>query len=208
MDNNIKAQEAELLTQQISINDKEVFEEALSSLGSDKSKAEAIAAQMNRTTNEMMQKDPEFYTRFSVKIRKLLEEMRLKKIADIEALKQAKLIQDEILNKKDKGLPKEIALSKGSDIFYRNLLDKFDSYDVPQDEFIKIILDIRKTINDHNITDWYLNPEQIRIMTNAIDDYLYDVVYKEKGINLSNTDRVEIEKQIIELAKNNFEVLN
>jgi len=208
MDSNIKAQEAELLTQQISINDKGVFEEALANLGSDKSKAEAIAAQMNRTTNEKMQKDPEFYNRFSMKIKKLLEEMRLKKISDIEALKQVRLIKDQILNKQDDSLPNEITLSKGSDIFYHNLLDKFNFYGVSQDEFIKIILDIRKTINDHKVIDWYLNIEQIRIMTNAIDDYLYDVVYKEKGINLSNEDRIIIEKEIVELARNNFEILN
>ena len=99
MDTNIKADEAELLTRQISINDKKVFEEALADLGSDKSKAEAIAAQMDKTISDKMQKDPEFYRRFSLKIKKLLEEMKNKKIADIEALRQAKLIQDEVLNK-------------------------------------------------------------------------------------------------------------
>ena len=99
MDTNIKAEEAELLTRQISINDKKVFEQAISELGSDKSKAEAIAAQTSRTINEKLQKDPEFYHRFSLKINKLLEEMRLKKISDIEALKQAKLIKDHVLNK-------------------------------------------------------------------------------------------------------------
>jgi len=208
MDTNIKAQEAELLTRQISINDKKVFEEALADLGSDKSKAEAIAAQMDRTISEKFQKDPEFYKSFSKKIKKLLEEMRSKKIADIEALRQAKLIKDEILNKQDDSLPAKISLTKGSDIFYRNLLDKFNTYGVAQDQFVQIILDIRKTIEEHSIVDWHLNTEQIRIMTSAIDDYLYDVVGKEKGINLSNDDRNSIEKQIIDLARNNFEILN
>jgi type I restriction enzyme, R subunit len=78
MDSNIKAEEVELLTRQISINDKEVFEDALASLGSDKSKAEAIAAQMSRTVKELMDKDPEYYERFSQKISKLIEEMRQK----------------------------------------------------------------------------------------------------------------------------------
>lgn len=208
MDTNIKAQEAELLTRQISINDKKVFEEALADLGSNKSKAEAIAFQMDRVISEKEQKDPEFYGRFSLRISKLLEEMRAKKIADIEALKQAKIIQEQVLNKKDDDLPLEIINNKGSDIFYHNLSNKFSSYGVAQDKLINIILDIKKTIEEHNVIDWHLNTEQIRVMANAIDDYLYDVVVKEKGINLSNEDRIKIEQQIIELAKNNFEILN
>lgn len=43
--------------------------------------------------------------------------MRLKKIADIEALKQAKLIKDQVLNKQDDSLPSPILSNKGADIF-------------------------------------------------------------------------------------------
>lgn len=45
MDDNIKADEAELLTEEINITDKELFDKAIEEIGSDKSKAEAIAAQ-------------------------------------------------------------------------------------------------------------------------------------------------------------------
>ncbi len=208
MDTNIKADEAELLTRQISINDKKVFEEAISELGSDKSKAEAIAAQTNRTINEKLQKDPEFYYRFSLKINKLLEEMRFKKIADIEALKQAKLIKDQVLNKQDDSLPTPIQSNKGADIFYRNLQTQFAGYGISGPQFIKIVLELLDIVRQHSIVDWHLNREQIRIMKNAVDDYLYDVIEKDYEIKISNEDRNKLEDLIIELAKNNFEVFN
>ena len=100
LDENIKAEEAELLTRQISITDKDAFEEAIGELGSDKSKAEAIASQTKKEISERMKKDPEFYQKFSQKVDALLQAMREKKLADIEALKQAKGMSEKVLNKK------------------------------------------------------------------------------------------------------------
>ena len=208
MDTNIKAEEVELLTRQISINDKKVFEEVISELGSDKSKAEAIAAQMNRTITEKFQKDPEFYHRFSLKIDKILEEMRLKKIADIEALKQLKLIKNQVLNKQDDDLPVPILSEKGADIFYRNLQTSFTQYGIKGSQFIEIVLRLLEIVKEYSIVDWHLNREQIRIMKNAIDDYLYDIVEKKYGVKMNNEERDRLEDLIIELAKNNFEIFN
>ncbi|PIZ98900.1 hypothetical protein COX84_01565, partial [Candidatus Micrarchaeota archaeon CG_4_10_14_0_2_um_filter_49_7] len=88
LDQYIDAKEVEVMTKQININDAEAFSAAIASLSSDKSKAEAIAAQTQRTITEEMEKDPEFYHRFSEKISKLLQKLREGKIADIEALNE------------------------------------------------------------------------------------------------------------------------
>ncbi|MBU2259743.1 HsdR family type I site-specific deoxyribonuclease, partial [Patescibacteria group bacterium] len=88
LDEYIDADEVEPLTEQININDKEAFDEALEGLGSDKSRAEAIAAQMSRTIHEKAEKDPEFFKRMSDKIEKILQEMRAGKLADAAALKR------------------------------------------------------------------------------------------------------------------------
>lgn len=206
MDQNIKAEEAELLTKQISINDKKVFEEALAELGSDKSKAEAMAAQMSRTIKERMDKDPEFYARFSLKISKLLEEMRLKKLADIDALKQAKILKDQIFEKKDDEIPTRIVEQKGADILYRNLQKTIKKYQLLDDQYVDIICDLVNIVKARGIVDWYLNAEQGRIMTNALDDYLYDVVKLEKGIDLSLEDRQQLIQETVNLAKINHDI--
>ena len=101
LDKYVDARGIELLTKQVNITDKKQFEEAVAELGSDKSKAEAIAAQTERTITEKMDTDPEFYEKFSKKISEILEKMRQGKLADVEALKQMKLISDDVVNKKD-----------------------------------------------------------------------------------------------------------
>lgn len=207
MDKNIKAEEAELLTKQVSITDRDEFEEILDGLGSDKSKAEAIASQVEKTINERMDKDPEFYKRFSEKVKKLLEDMKLKKLADIEALKQARLIQDQVLEKKDETLPFEIQSKTGADIFYRNLKKDFGNYGLESSQIIEIVLDLLSVLEREVVVDWQVNNEKKRVIANKVDDYLYDIVKKEKGIDLSYEDMRKIVDTTIDLAQENFEII-
>jgi len=208
LDKYVDAQGVELLTKQINITDRKQFEEALEDLGSDKSKAEAIAAQTEKTITEKMDSDPEFYERFSKKISEILQKMREGKMADVAALKQLKLISDDVVNKKDESLPEVIESAKGSDVFYRNLREEFGKFDMPENEFIAIVLDIYNTVKEEAIVDWYKNLDVKRRIMNKIDDYLYDVVKKEKGIELSDEDMKSIINSTLTLAENNYEIFS
>lgn len=206
LDKYVDAKGVELLTKQVNITDRKQFEEAVADLGSDKSKAEAIAAQTERTIKERLESDPEFYEKFSKKINEILEKMRQEKLADVEALKQMKLISDDVINKKDKSLPDSIESNKGADVFYRNLKNSFRDLNLKEDIYISIILDIFSIIKDEAIVDWYKNIDVKRKMKNSIDDYLYDVVKNEKGIDINNDFIKSIIDTTMQLAENNFEL--
>jgi type I restriction enzyme R subunit len=203
MDNNIKAQEAELLTEEIDITNKELFEKALEDIGSDKSKAEAIAAQTKRTITEKFATDPEFYGKFSKKISEILDAMRAKKLADIEALKQLKLITDELLSKKDDSLPEAIARVAGADVLYRNLRK-----DLKLDEtsYIKAVLDIYSVLHQNARVDWWKNHEMKRVMRNSIDDYLYDELKVHEGVDITTQQIETLIEDVMQLAENNHEM--
>jgi type I restriction enzyme R subunit len=207
LDKYVDAQGVELLTKQVNITDRKQFEEAIENLGSDKSKAEAIAAQTQKTITEKMDMDPEFYERFSKKISEILEEMRIGKLADIEALKQLRLIRDDVVDKKDETLPEKISSHKGADIFYRNLQESFGKHIYDEKVYIDIVLDILDIIKDEAIVDWYKNSDVKRKIMNAIDDYLYDVVKGQKNINLSDDEMKTIISTAMQLAENNNEVI-
>lgn len=208
LDKYVDARGVELLTTQINITDRKQFEEAIENLGSDKSKAEAIAAQTQKTITEKMDSDPEFYERFSNKISEILQEMREGKLADIAALKQLKLIGNNVVNKKDDSLPTMIIAEKGSDVFYRNLKDNFKKLGVADDVLIVIILDIFRIVKQEAIVDWHKNIDVKRRMMNMVDDYLYDVVKKDKNINLSDDDMKIIIASVLNLAENNYEIFS
>lgn len=203
MDDNIKADEAELLTEEINITDKELFDKAIEEIGSDKSKAEAIAAQTKRTITEKFDTDPEFYGKFSKKISEILDAMRAKKLADIEALKQLKLITDEVLLKKDDTLPSVVAETPGVDILYRNLRGDLDLEEVT---YIKTVLDIYQVLSKNARVDWWKNHEMKRVMRNSIDDYLYDEVKVKLGVDLTVDQIDSIVDDVMKLAENNYEI--
>lgn len=207
LDKYVDAKGVELLTKQVNITDRKQFEEAIAELGSDKSKAEAIAAQVQKTITEKLDSDPEFYERFSRKISEILQKMRDGKLADVAALKQLKLIQDDVVNKKDEDLPAQVVSKKGSDVFYRNLRENFSKFKIPEETYISIVLDVFNIVKEEAIVDWYKNIDVKRRMMNAIDDYLYDVVQKEKGIALADDDMKAIIANALSLAENNYEIL-
>jgi type I restriction enzyme R subunit len=206
LDKYVDARGVELLTQQINITDREQFEEAIDTLGSDKSKAEAIAAQTQRTISERMESDPEFYERFSKKVSEILLKMREGKLADIAALKQLRNVESDVVNKKDETLPEKITAKKGYDIYYRNLRNEFTNFEISEDEFITIVVDIVNIIKQEAIVDWYKNIDVKRQIMNAIDDYLYDVVKKEKKIELTEEHMKNIINSALTLAENNYEI--
>lgn len=91
-------------------------------------------------------------------------------------------------------------------VFYRNLKEVFQKPGISEDVYISIVLDIFNILKKEAIVDWYKNIVVKRRMRNAIDDYLYDVVKKEKGINLSDEDMKAIIASALTLAENNYEI--
>ncbi len=205
LDEYVDADKVEMLTGQININDKAAFDEALEDLGSSKSKAEAIAAQMQRTITEKAHTDPEFYGRFSEKIQKILAEMHVGKLADIEALKKMKEARDQLVDKKDDSLPVAITAVPGADIFYRNLRVNFEKVGISEDAFNEIILDIFAILKKEAIIDWQRQIDTQRIMKSKIDDYLYDEVQKKRGVALDSDVIRDILDRALALALENPE---
>ena len=204
LDQYVDAERVELLTKQINIHDVDSFQEAIEGLGSDKSKAEAIATQTQRTIHEKMDTDPEFYIRFSQKVDSIIQKLHSGKLADLEALKQMKLISEQVINKQDEGVPVEIQAKKGADIFYRNLHEYFAKYSFGGPDYLKVISDICDIIQNEAIVDWYKNPEVKRVMANKIDDYLYDSL----GRKIGQEDLQIIIKKIMELSENNYDIFD
>ncbi len=206
LDQYIDAHKVEALTKPINITDREAFEEAIADLDSDKSRAEAIAAQTKRTISENMDKDPEYYDRFSKKVDEILKKMREGKMADIEALKQMRLLTEDMLDKKDASVPDVIAELKGADIFYRNLTPELNELGLSDEQMIKIILDLMGILRQETIVDWHKNSEVKRIIHNRIDDYFYDIVKVEMDTPLTNEQIHELVDVVMNLCINNHEL--
>jgi len=158
---------------------------------SDKSKAEAIAAQTRRTINENYYRDPEFYKRFSEKIQHLIEELKNARKEDLKALlERAREYQGQVSDYEDSDIPASIKERKEYHPFYRNLQSKLKAHAVPCDRLCDMVKAMFDLIEKRKIVDWDRNIEVERRVRMEIEDYLFDVVKDEYGIPLE-TDEIE-----------------
>ena len=194
----ITAEQAEILVQPIVINNSEEFKKAIEKLGSNKSRAEAIAAQTERRITEIFKAhgDVVLWQKFSERIQAIIDALREEKLADIEALKQLSLITSEINSRKDDELPEAIQKQNGADILYRNLKDV-----IPSERYDERILSLAKIVQDNAIIDWWKNYDQKRIIENYLDDYIYDNMHVPESTNK------KIREKVLELAENNYTLL-
>jgi len=132
--------------------------------------------------------------------------MREGKLVDIEALKALRKIRDQVVNKEDDQLPKELKGSKEAGIFYRNLKKDFLDLGMSEEALCKIILDIFDILKSETIIDWHLQPDTQRVIKNKLDDYLYDEIKINMDMDLGHEDLNKILEIIIGLALENNEI--
>ena len=199
LDENIRAGEAQVLTKEIEITDRNKLHEAIEELGSDKSKAEAIAAQTERRIDERRKQDEVLYDRFSKRIREILTAMHESKMADVEALEQLRLIDEEVEQKKDSDLPQSVQSVKGADVMYRNLKDRFVGMN--QTDYEQAIVRLTDIIQQYATVDWWRTYEAKRQMRSQLDDYLYE------ELHITDYDQIErVIEAAMNLAENNHQL--
>lgn len=153
---------------------------------SDKSKAEAIAAQTQRTIRENYHRDPTFYKKFSQKIKRLIEELREARKEDLLALLGlAHEYQEQVSDYQADDIPESIRAKKEYHPFYRNLQTELETYSIAPDLLCEMVGVMYELIDRQKIVDWYRNIEVKRRIRIDLEDYLFDVVREKKHIPLS-----------------------
>ena len=75
---------------------------------------------------------------------------------------------------------------------------------VAEDETAEVALAVMDIIHEHRIVDVWSNETAQNDMRNAIDDYFYDVLRDEKGIQLTETQMDDLLAQMMRLARARF----
>lgn len=205
LDRHVTAQPAQVLTEQIEVTDRVQLQAAIEELTDTKSKAEAIAAQTRRRITERQDQDEVLYRKFSERIDEILRAMHDKKMADIEALKQLRLLDDEVEHKRDHDLPEPVQATSGADILYRNVREELD---VSEPIYQLVAVDLAKVVHKCATVDWWRNFEAKRRMRSELDDYLYDHVVQELGIEMGYEQLERIIERVMTLAEHNHGVFS
>lgn len=188
LDKYVTAKGVEILSKPINLSDIMEFnrfiEDAQNGL-SNRSKAEAIAAQTQKTIHERWEQDPIFYKKFSDQVKALIETLKTAKKEDLNALlEEIKQLQTEVENYEDNDIPASIREIKALHPFYRLARQDLNE-NASQEQILQIVQHIGAVIQKEKIVDWKTSIEVKRAVRDQLEDFLFDVVKKEMGIPLS-----------------------
>lgn len=203
----VSAKDVEILCKPIALSDTVEFNQYLENKEnglSDKSKAEAIAAQMEKITKERYDEDPEYYKKFSEKIKSLIEELKTAKKEDLKALLQKAYGYQEQVNKhEDDDIPASIKNNKEYHTYYRNIKPDFEKFGIEESNLVSITKKIYSILAEEKIVDWDKNIEVERNIKIRLEDLYFDEI-KELLKKDMNIDELEILiDKIWNLAKQN-----
>ena len=171
---------------------------------SDKSKAEAIAAQTKRTIKENYDRDPEFYRHFSEKIARLIAELKTAKEEDVKALLgEAKKVQGQVVDYEDSDIPAPLKERKPLHPFFRNLNSRLAAYALSTEQLCEIVETIYQLIGKHKIVDWDTDVEVERHVRMEVEDYLFDTVKTAYNVPLTLEEIDALLSMIWDLAVKN-----
>ncbi|MBX3582815.1 MAG: type I restriction endonuclease subunit R [Rhizobiaceae bacterium] len=209
LDDHVVAMPAETIIEVVNINDPDALKAVVEERGvSEASRADRIASATRRAITEKMDEDPTFYKQFSELLEETIRAYREKRLSEREYLNSVVDLASKVA-RKDRGrdVPESIRGDEDAQAFF-GILDgqlrtKGDSL-VEGDDAAAIAQQIIDIIKSHLIVDIWSNEVARNNLRNAIDDYFFDVLRDERGIDLPVEMLDDLELRIMDLARARF----
>ncbi|QFQ88684.1 HsdR family type I site-specific deoxyribonuclease [Paracoccus kondratievae] len=209
LDDHVVAMPAETIIEVVNINDPDALKAVVEETGvSEASRADRIASATRRAITEKMDEDPTFYKQFSELLEETIRAYREKRLSEREYLNSVVDLASKVA-RKDRGrdVPESIRGDEDAQAFFGILDGQLKTEDdelVAGDDAAAIAQQIIDIIKSHLIVDIWSNEVAQNNLRNAIDDYFFDVLRDEKGVDLPVEVLDELELKIMDLARARF----
>lgn len=211
LDDHVVAMPAETIIEMVNINDPEALNAVVEEAGiSQASKADRIASATSRAITERMDEDPAFYKQFSELLEETIRAYREKRLSERDYLANVVDLASKVA-RKDRGrnVPQAIVGDEDAQALFGvlgNQLKPEQDSPMPADGVAIVALELVDIIKSHLIVDIWSNEVAQNTLRNAIDDYFFDVLRDERGINLPVEVLDDLELKIMRLARARFDV--
>ena len=210
LDTHIQANEVTRLNEPVNIFDDETFTKIKDKQGEYKAmrpsaSADTIAHATKRMIMENMERDPAFYEKFSTLIQDTIDAFRAQHISDLEYLNKVSDIRDQVVNMRRDDVPESIRNDDNLCAFFgvikpclaeiaadKNLIDQIAA---------ETSLAIKTSMDLHWKVDFWHDNDAQNAVKNEVDDFFFDVVGAEHGIELSSEQMDEIFNRAVQVAK-------
>ncbi|MCX7644223.1 MAG: type I restriction endonuclease subunit R, partial [Rhodobacteraceae bacterium] len=209
LDDHVVAMPAETIIEMVNIHDPDALKAVVEETGvSEASRADRIASATRRAITEKMDEDPTFYKQFSELLEETIRAYREKRLSEREYLNSVVDLASKVA-RKDRGrdVPESIRGDEDAQAFFGildGLLKTRGDEPVASDDAAAIAQQIIAIIKSHLIVDIWSNEVAQNNLRNAIDDYFFDVLRDEKGVELPVEVLDDLELKIMDLARARF----
>ncbi len=209
LDDHMAAMPAETVIELVDIHDTGMLKAVVEETGiTSASKADRIASATRRTITERMDLDPAFYERFSTLLEETIREYRDRRRSEGDYLESVVEIASKVARgHEDRDVPAALRGNDHGMAFYgifKGVLRDACGEPMGEDETAGVALAVMEIIHERHIVDVWSNETAQNDMRNAIDDYFYDVLRDEKGIELTEAQMDDLLAQIMRLAQARF----
>jgi type I restriction enzyme R subunit len=211
LDTHIQANEVVQLNKPVNIFDDASFMEVKEDqgvYGSKKttgSKADTIAHATKKVITEKLDEDPAFYEKFSKLIQQAIEDFRAKRISDLDYLNKVVDIRNKVVGKVHDDIPDKLTGNEDAMAFFGVLKPFLEKHELGEEDLESAAADTAIAI--HGILEKYKkvhfwdDEDAQKQAVNEIDDYLYDDLKTERGIELSLDQMDDIIEKVLQVAK-------
>ena len=209
LDDHVTAKPAQIIIEAVNINDPDALKAVIKEEGtSDASKADRIASATKRTITEKMSEDPAFYKQFSEMLEETIRDYREMRIYEKEYLNNVVDLASRMA-RKDHGrqVPEIIKGDEDAQALFgiiEPVLKNAANGAANDNDAADIARKVVNIIKQHHIVDAWSNEVAQNNMRNAIDDYFFDIVRDQKGIEIPLDRLDELELQIMDVARARF----
>ncbi len=212
LDTHIQANEVIQLNKPVNIFDDEAFmavkeEQAIygTTPKTTASKADTIAHATKKVLTERMDEDPAFYEKFSKLIQQAIEDFRAKRISDLDYLNKVVDIRNKVVGKVHDDIPDTLAGREDAIAYFGVLMPFLGKHEIDEENLETAAADtaiaIHGIFEKHKKVHFWDDEDAQKQTVNEIDDYFYDELKTERGIELSLDQMDDIIEKVMQVAK-------
>lgn len=209
LDTHIQANEVIQLNEPVNIFDEKMFNVVKEEQGvygkTAAAKADAIAHATKKVITEKMAEDPAFYDKFSKMIQQAIEDFRAKRISDLDYLNKVSDIRTHVVTRHHDDIPGVLVGNEEAMAFYGVLKPFFEQHDLEQSNCETIAaetaLAIQSILDRHWKVQFWDDDDAQKQAINDIDDYLFDEVKGNKGVEVSLDQMDELIERTMQVTR-------
>ncbi|KAF1082454.1 MAG: Type I restriction-modification system, restriction subunit R [Candidatus Rifleibacterium amylolyticum] len=211
LDTHIQANEVVQLNEPVNIFDDNIFNQVKEDRGiyqanrTKAARADTIAHATRRVITEKMDEDPAFYEKFSKLIQQAIEDFRAKRISDLDYLNKVVEIRHKVVGKVHDDIPDKLTGNEDAMAYFGVVRPFLDKCGLNEKNIEYAAADtaiaIQGILDKHKKVHFWDDEDAQKQVVNEIDDYLFDELKTERGVELSLDQMDDLIEKVLQVAK-------